>query len=71
MIIVMVTCDQWSLLLLWLAEDSDHGEHFLAVKYFLIKEEKVRSQIINLTLQLKKLEKEEQTKLKFSRLDLI
>ena len=34
----MVICGQLSLmLLLWLTEDSDDGQHFLVVKYFLIK----------------------------------
>ena len=34
----MVICNQWSLmLLLQFAEGSDGDEHFLAIRYFLIK----------------------------------
>ena len=50
---------------LWDAAKAVLREKFIAIQAFLKKQEK--SQIKNLTYHLKELEKEEQTKLKFSR----
>ena len=50
---------------LWDATKAVPGEKFIAIEAYLKKQEK--SQINNLTLHLKELEKEEQTKPKVSR----
>ena len=50
---------------LWDAEKAVLRENFIAIKFYLKKQEK--SQVSNLTISLNELEKEEQTKPKVSR----